>query len=142
MDLDLLEEEEWRNMFRFTRTEIEELVIALQLPAIIRADNHIIEDSRTGLCMLLARLAYPNRLSNLAMKFGWSIEHISRISTTIQSFLHSKWKHLLEWDVIRLTPEKLAQYTHAIERKGTPIGTVWGFIDRTIHAIAQPSHRQ
>ena len=129
-------------MRRFTRSEIEQLVIALQLPAVIKADNRIVEDSRTGLCMLLARLAYPNRLSDLAMKFGWSVERISRISTTVQSFLHSRWKHLLEWDEVRLTPAKLFQYADAVRRKGAPIDTVWGFIDGTIRGIARPSRRQ
>ena len=100
------------------------------------------EDRQTALCMLLARLAYPNGLSDMAMKFGWSVERISRISTTVQSFIHSKWKHLLEWDHVRLTPEKLAQYARTIERKGAPIGTVWGFVDGTIRAIARPTQRQ
>ncbi|RPA95821.1 hypothetical protein L873DRAFT_1929634 [Choiromyces venosus 120613-1] len=95
------------NLFR----GIEELVIVLQFPAIIKADNRIIEDSRTALCMLLAHLAYPNRL----------IERISHISTKVQSLLHDKWKHLLEWDTVRLTPEKLLQYAQAVKRKGAPI---------------------
>lgn len=92
--------------------------------------------------MLLARLAYPNRLSDLAMKFGWSVERISRISTTVQSFLHSRWKHLLEQDAVRLTPAKLLQYADTVRRKGAPIDTVWGFIDGTIRGIARPSRRQ
>jgi len=92
--------------------------------------------------MLLARLAYPNRLSDLAMKFGWSVERISHISASVQSFIHSQWKHLLEWDAVRLTPAKLFQYANAVRRKGAPIGTVWGFIEGTIQAIVRPSRRQ
>jgi len=84
LDLDSLTEEEWRNQFRyvlleyyfvhseykrmkcvltskrFTKSEVEELVEVLQLPNPIQAENRITEDSRTTLCMLLARLAYPN----------------------------------------------------------------------------------
>ena len=99
---------------RFKKSEVEELVQALQLPERVCADNLIVEDRRTALCMLFAHLAYPNRLSDMAMKFGWAVECISRISTTVQSFIHSKWKHLLEWDHRRLTPEKLAQYARTI----------------------------
>ncbi|KAG0644697.1 hypothetical protein HOY80DRAFT_1107111 [Tuber brumale] len=116
--------------------EVEARVRALQLPEIVRADNSIVEDSKTALCMLLARLTYPTRLSDLTMKFGWPIEYVSRISTTIQSFIHTQWKHLLEWDENRPTPQKLVQYAHAVERKGAPISTVWGFIDGTIRVIA------
>lgn len=64
-----------RNSFK--RYEVEELVRALQLPEIVSADNLIIENSRTAPCMLLGHLAYPNQLSDLAMKFGWPVEHIS-----------------------------------------------------------------
>ena len=63
---------------------------ALQLPEIVRADNLIIKDSRTGLCMLLGHLAHPNRLSDLAMKFVWPVKRISRISTTVQSIIHEQ----------------------------------------------------
>jgi len=127
---------------RFTRKEVEELVNALQLPRIVRAANRITEDSRTALCMLLARLAYPNRLCDLALKFGWPVERVSRISTVVQGFIHDRWYHVLVWDPQRLTPECLARYARAIEQKGAPIGTVWGFIDGTIRAIARPTQHQ
>jgi len=103
---------------------VDELSTALRLLAMIHCDNCILRESRIVLCMLLARLEYPNRLSDLAMKFGWPVERISRISTTVQAFIYSKWKYLLEWDTIRLTLEKLLQYAEAVERKGAPIRTV------------------
>lgn len=171
LDLDSLAEEEWRNQFRyvylnrtlyivsmrerrkvgnksvltgnrFTRSEVEELVEVLQLPNPIRADNRITEDPRTALCMLLARLAYPNRLCDLALKFGWSVERVSRISTETQRIIHDRWEHLLCWDAERLTPERLVKYAQAIQQKGAPIGTVWGFIDGTIRGIARPTYHQ
>jgi len=40
---------------RFTQSEVEELVEVLQLPNPIQADNRITEESRTALCMLIAR---------------------------------------------------------------------------------------
>ena len=92
--------------------------------------------------MLLGCLAYLNRLSDLAMKFGWSVERISHISTTVQFIIHERWKHLLEWDQERLTPARLLEYAQMIERKGATIGTVWGFLDGTIRAIARPTRRQ
>lgn len=102
----------------------------------------MVEDRRTALFMLLAPLAYPNRLSDLAMKFGWPVERVSHMSTLVQQLIHERWKHLLDWDPICLTPEKLAQYTYTIEHKAAPIGTVWGFIDGTIQGIACPTRWQ
>ena len=66
----LVNELEGLHKKRFKKSEVEELVQALQLPERVSANNLIVEDSRTALCMLLARLAYPNRLSDMAMKFG------------------------------------------------------------------------
>ncbi|RPA93138.1 hypothetical protein L873DRAFT_1855933, partial [Choiromyces venosus 120613-1] len=121
---------------RFTCSKVEALVVALQLPDTIHADNHIVEDSRTALCMLLGQLGYLDRLSDLTLKFGWPVERVSCISSMVQEIIHSRWKHLLIWDAIWLTPEKLVQYAHTIKIKGAPIGIVWGFIDGTIRAIA------
>ncbi|RPA89084.1 hypothetical protein L873DRAFT_1894669 [Choiromyces venosus 120613-1] len=142
LDLDSLTEEEWRNQFRFTQSEVEELVEVLQLPNPIRANNRITEDRRTALCMLLARLAYPNHLCDLALKFGWPVERVSHISTATQTIIHDQWEHLLCWDAARLTPDRLVKYAHAIEQKGAPIGTVWGFIDGMIRGIARPTYHQ
>jgi len=66
----LVNELEGLHKKRFKKSEVEELVQALQLLERVSANNLIVEDSRTALCMLLARLAYPNRLSDMAMKFG------------------------------------------------------------------------
>ena len=92
--------------------------------------------------MLLARLAYPNRLCDLALKFGWSVERVSHINTTTQTIIHDRWEHLLCWDAERLTPERLVKYAQAIQQKGAPIGSVWGFIDGTIWGIARPTYHQ
>lgn len=85
---------------RFTKSEVEERVEVLQLPNPIQADNRITEDSRTALCMLLAQLAYPNRLCDLALKFGWPVERVSRISTATQTMIHERWQHLLHSDAV------------------------------------------
>lgn len=92
--------------------------------------------------MLLARLAYPNRLSDLWFKYGWSPDRVSRISTSVQRFIHNRWYQLLDFDEVRLTPSTLEDYAHAIQVNGAPIDTVWGFIDGTIRAIARPTRRQ
>ncbi|KAI5839995.1 hypothetical protein DFP73DRAFT_597837 [Morchella snyderi] len=124
IDLDTIPDNAWRNHFRFTRLEINQLVVAFRLPDKIIADNGICEDSHTALCMMLARLAYPNRICDMWFKYGWSPERISRVSATIQQFIHDRWYHLLDFDEVRLTPAKLEEYALAIHSKGAPIRTV------------------
>lgn len=121
---------------------MDQLVVALELPEKIRGENRISEDGRTALCTLLARLAYPNRLSDLWFKYGWSPERVSRIAAAVQLFIHDCWYYLLDFDQVRLTPAKLEEYAHAIQAKGAPHHTLWGFIDGTIRGIERPVHRQ
>ena len=84
------------------------------------------------MCMLLTRLHYPTRLSNIHNHWGWSPERVSYISAAF-SYIHDRWKHLLVWDHARLTPTKLEEYAAAILRKPElpPLQNCIGFIDGT-----------
>ncbi|RPB12404.1 hypothetical protein P167DRAFT_588521 [Morchella conica CCBAS932] len=104
----------------------------MQTPELVEGDNHIFEDGITALCMLLARLSWPNRLADLYLKFDWKPERVSRI----------RWKHLLVFDVERLTPERLVTFTIAIQNRGAPLETCFGFIDCTLREIARPIYGQ
>jgi len=67
--------------------------------------------------MLLARLAWPHRLSDMHLQVGWNPERVSRITNTLLHFIFDRWKHLLHFDSERLTPERLAMYSIAIKEK-------------------------
>ncbi|RPB27956.1 hypothetical protein L211DRAFT_772066, partial [Terfezia boudieri ATCC MYA-4762] len=143
LNLDELSNEAWRTYFRFTQQEVERLVVVLQIPHPIKGRNRILQDARTGLCMLLARLAYPNRLSDLALKFGWRVERVSEITNTLLDFMVYKWKFLLDFNHHFFTPERLSAYAKAIHDKNQcPLSTCWGFIDGTIRQIARLLHYQ
>lgn len=81
----------------------------------MKCDNRIQEDHVTAFCMLLTRLAWLNRLTDLHLKFGWNLERISRIVNTLLKFIYDTCKHLLQFNTIRLTPEKLVIFTVAIQ---------------------------
>ncbi|RPB15811.1 hypothetical protein P167DRAFT_551739 [Morchella conica CCBAS932] len=92
--------------------------------------------------MLLARLSWPNRLTDFHLKFGWKPERVSRVVNTLLHFIHEQWKHLLVFDIQRLTPQKLAAYTVAIRSRDAPLETCFGFIDGTLRQIARPTWGQ
>ena len=79
VDLDTLDSEVWKTYFRFSKEEVTRLVRALQLPEIIQCSDGIKEYARDALCILLARLTYPNRYTDLCLKFGWEVSHTSRM---------------------------------------------------------------
>lgn len=114
----------------------------MRLPEQIRAENMIVEDKITALCMLLARLAWPNRLADLRLKFGWKPERISRIVKELLQFIHETWRHLLVFDAERLTPQRLSAFTIAIRERNAPLETCFGFVDGTLREIARPIYGQ
>ncbi|KAF7312656.1 hypothetical protein MIND_00279800 [Mycena indigotica] len=133
----------WLEHFRFTRHETESLVLALDLPEyIICPESRNREDSKTALCMLLARLTHRSRLNDIEMQFGWERSRFSRFTRLMASTIYSRWKHVLRFDPNRLTREKLAYFGTVIHNKGAPTDQVVGFIDGTIRRIARPVRNQ
>ena len=58
--------------YSFTCEEVHKLVDALDLPPAIQCGVSCIhEDSVTAIYMLLHCLAYPSRLVDIKMQFGW-----------------------------------------------------------------------
>lgn len=83
VELHTLDDAVWRTYFRFSKAEVYRLVEASNLPQYIKASNGIKEKSDIALCMLLARLTYSNRYTDLRLKFGWEITRVSRIHSAI-----------------------------------------------------------
>ena len=92
--------------------------------------------------MLLRRLCYPTRLSDVEMQFGWEKTRFSRVTRTTATLIYNRWKHLLKFDPIRLTPQKLSEYAHAIHEKGCLLDVVVAFIDGTLRRISRPIRNQ
>ena len=128
---------------RFTREEVHQLVDVLDLPPIIKcAESGIEEDRVTGLCMLLRRLAFPIRLIDVELEYGWERSRFSRMTRHVALLIFTRWKHLLRFDPTRLTPTKLAEFARAIADKGAPLDLVAALIDGTLQKNARPLNNQ
>lgn len=83
-----------------------------------------------GLCVLLRRLAYPNRLVDLQPMFGKSIPDLSLIFNAMINHVHHNFgERLTSLDQWWLDPDHLEQYAGAIHLKGSPLHDCVGFID-------------
>lgn len=114
----------------------------LRIPERVYCDNGIYKPDGVAFCILLARLSWPNRLSDLYLEFGWKPERVSRIMNTLLRYIFDLWKDLLSFDPERLTPTRLAMYTVAIREKNAPLESCWGFVDGTVRPIARPVYGQ
>lgn len=94
-------------------------------------------------CILLRRLAYPNRLVDLEEKFGRAKSSLSSISNTVLDIVFANKSHLLHdlRNLNWLTEVRLRQYAAAVGAM-CPVQNCWGFIDGTARPICRPSQRQ
>jgi nuclease HARBI1 len=126
--------------FRFTIEEIRELVTALGLPSHIRA-NRVTVTSLVALCMLLRRLTFPNRLSDLYREFGYDDTSLSFLINEILDIIVTKYRaHLELWT--SLTPGHVATCAQAVTTAYPAVSGIWGFLDGTFRRVARPSKGQ
>lgn len=128
--------------FRFTKSELEQLAIELQLPGTIRTEHGYTSTGFDALVILCRRLAFPCRLQELSQFFSMSKSAISEIVLWMIFYLSNKFQQVLSLDTSRLTREKLDEYERAIRNAGAPLERCWGFIDGTLRKICRPSRFQ
>ena len=138
-----LENEECKFMFRFEKDDILRLKNALRFPTNFTCSNGTIVSAQEALCIVLRRLAYPNRLGDLTPIFGRSKEEISMIVNVAIDDIYENYGHLLidlnqQW----LSRDNLRMFADAIHQKGAPLTKCWGFIDGTVRPICRPSTLQ
>ena len=67
----------------------------LQLQDKLMGSNAITCTGVEGLCILLRRLAYPNRLTDLVPIFGLHPTHLSVMFNLVLEHVHSNFQHLI-----------------------------------------------
>ena len=81
-------------MCRFRKEDIRRLAVLLQLPATTTSRNRTTWSAEEGLCIVLRRLAYPCRLTDLVRIFGRWMQEVSVIVNTVCQQICSTWMHL------------------------------------------------
>ena len=142
-NLNEMDEDECLAEFRFMKLDIPELAAALGIPAVIKCPQGAICNGVEALCLLLRRLAYPCRLSDLVQRFGRPVPELSLILAELMAFIDERHSHLIcDWNEALLSPDKLESYAAAISSKGAALNNCFGFIDGTVRAICRPKKHQ
>ena len=130
--------------FRFKKDDLERLANALQLPEVIETYNRVKVDRMEALCLLLRRLAFPCRYSDLIPKFGCRpIPVLCVIYNHMIDLIYEKFNKLLvDMNQRWLSPENLKKYADAVHASGAPLDNCWGFIDGTLRGITRPEKNQ
>ena len=138
-----VDEAECKAEFRVEKSDLPQLADALRIPQIFKCDQRSECDGMEGLCMLLRRLAYPCRYSDLIARFGRPVPEICMMTNKVLNFIFENHGHrIAQWNNTILNPECLEQYAEAIYAKGAALNNCFGFVDGTVRPICRPNENQ
>ena len=139
-DLDALRDDECVRLFRFSKEDIRTLVVELEIPPVLRTVTRGVSTNIEAFCILLWRLAHPNKWEYALPLFGGkSVSHYSQIIHMLLPYLSDRWGHLLRWPAYYRTAENLRFFADQVQAKGCPLPFCVGFVDATMRALARPS---
>ena len=142
-DLDDMDEIECLAEFRFEKQHIPLLAEALRIPPYFIMEQTSRVTGIEGLCILLKRVAYPLRYSDMIHRFARPVPVLSMVTNKVLNHLYQIHGHrLTQWNDTILHPQALEQYAEAIHNKGAPLQNCFGFIDGTVRPISHPRDNQ
>ena len=86
-NLDSMNTAECKAEFHVEKQDLPRLVQALQLPPVFKWEQRSICDAMEGLCMVLKRVTYPCRLSDMIARFGRPVSVLSLIINHVMDYI-------------------------------------------------------
>ena len=74
-----IDEAECKAEFRFEKSDLPQLAETLGIPQAFKCKQRTVFDGMEGLCMLLRRMAYPCRCSDLIPRFGKPVPELKYV---------------------------------------------------------------
>lgn len=96
-----------------------------------------------GLCILLRRLSYPCRYSDMLHRFGRPVPVLSMISSQVLDYVYDVHSHrVTQWNHEILSPQARQPYSNLIAAVGATLNNYIGFVDDTVRPICRPGEHQ
>ena len=116
---------------------------ALGLPETFTCPQRSVAEGIEGLCMVLKRMSFPCRFSDMIYRFGRPVPVLSMVTKQVIDYIYQTHGHrLTQWNNLLLNPAALQTYADAIVRKGAPLENCFGFVDGTVRPICRPNEHQ
>jgi hypothetical protein len=125
--------------FRLPRQDIDRVRALLGIPEVVCTHNRDCIPGFLAFCMVLYKLSWPRRMSDLRDTFGGTKQRCSRIVNHVVVFLYLRfYPKMSTLDRMRYTDDYLLYLCSAGLLKHEVMDNIWGFIDATIRPCARP----
>lgn len=142
-DVDKWDDTECRTELRFAKKDLAGLIEELGFPPKFVCCQRTVCSDVEALCILLKRLAFPCRFSDMVPRFGRNPSELCLIFNTVVDFVYDMHHHRLsDWNQPMLQPPKLQEYAAAIHQRGAPLTNCFGFVDGTLRPVCRPKNNQ
>ena len=93
--------------------------------------------------MLLKRLAYPCKYSDLFPRFGRQVPALSIITNEVIDHIYRTHHHnITNWNDDILNRIALQTYADAISANRPPLANCFGYVDGTVRLVSKSGERQ
>ena len=129
--------------FWFRKNDLYTLLDIFNIPNRIIASQGTACPDIEALCILLKRLAFPGRYSNITPMFGRNMSKMCLIYNKMVDHICQQHAYKLnDWNQQMLAPGQLQIYADTIHAKMAPLDSCFGFVDGTVRWITRPKNNQ
>ncbi|CAH3195552.1 unnamed protein product [Porites evermanni] len=141
--LDDMNDAECLAEFRFRKHDLPLLAEVLQIPDSFTCSQRTVTSGMEGLCVLLRRLSYPCRFSDIIPRFGRPVPVLSMVSNQVLDYIYDIHGHrITQWNRQILSQPLLQLYSDTIAAHGSALDNCFGFVDGTVRPICKPGEHQ
>ena len=141
--LDDINDAECLAEFRFRKHDLPRLAEVLQIPDSFMCYQRTVSSGMEGLCILLRRLSYPCRFSDIIPRFGRPVPVLSMVSNQVLDLIYDIHGHrITQWNHQVLSQPLLQLCSDTISAQGSALYNCFGFVDGTVRPICRPAEHQ
>ena len=143
--LDDINDAECLAEFRFRKHDLPLLAEVLQIPDSFTCYQRTVSSGMEALCILLRRLSYPCRFSDIIPRFDRPVPVLSMVSNQVLDYIYIYDTHghrITQWNHQVLSQPFLQLHSDTIAAQGSALDNCFGFVDGTVRPICRPAEHQ
>ena len=129
--------------FRFRKHDLPLLAEVLRILDSFTCYQRTESSGMKVLCIILRRLSYPCRFSDIIPLFRRSVPVLSMVSNKVLDYIYDTHSHrITQWNHQVLSQPLLQVYSDTIAAQGSALDNCFGFVDGTVRPICRPAEHQ